>query len=108
MDPLSAIGLASNVVQFVDFASRLISTGTEVYESVSGVTDRTLELERIYKNLSSFSLKLQENGEDQPWGFTTWSGVSAHRPGDVEDQERGENKEKVEEQKRESIAAQKG
>ena len=85
MEPLSAIGLASNVLQFVEFAARLISTGTEVYESASGTTERTLELERIYKDLSNFGLKLQDGGAYKPWGFTAIP-ASGHNLEDIENQ----------------------
>ncbi|KAH8891592.1 hypothetical protein GQ53DRAFT_720225 [Thozetella sp. PMI_491] len=60
MDPFSAIGLASNVLAFVDFAGRLVMHGAEVYTSPSGVTERTAELERVYTDLGLFSLKLEE------------------------------------------------
>jgi hypothetical protein len=61
MDPLSAIGLVSGVLSFVGFASNLISTSTNVYRSVDGAAEQTFELQRVYRDLSSFSLKLKES-----------------------------------------------
>jgi len=38
LDPLSALSLASNVVQFIDFGSKLISEIQEIRQSASGST----------------------------------------------------------------------
>jgi hypothetical protein len=51
MDPLTAIGLASAVVQFVDFSTKLISGAHKLYESASGATSEHLELEGLASNL---------------------------------------------------------
>jgi hypothetical protein len=51
MDPLTAVGLASNVVQFVMFASDLISKGNEILHSVDGALVENLELEAITYSL---------------------------------------------------------
>lgn len=62
MEALSALGLAGNVVQFVDFVSQLISTGSEIAGSVQGTTERTLEFEKVYDSLNSFSSRLHVTG----------------------------------------------
>jgi hypothetical protein len=36
MDPLTALGLAANIVAFIDFSAKLIKTATEIYESGKG------------------------------------------------------------------------
>lgn len=36
MDGLSAVSLASNILQFVDFASTLVGKGVEIYNSAEG------------------------------------------------------------------------
>lgn len=64
MDPLTALGLAGNVVQFVDFALDLISTGAEIADSARGATERTLELEKVYNTLKTFTSKLGPKGSD--------------------------------------------
>lgn len=62
MEALAALGLAGNVVQFVDFVSQLISTGSEIAGSVQGTTERTLELEKVYDSLNTFSSRLHVAG----------------------------------------------
>lgn len=51
MDPLTALGLASNIVQFVDFASKLISQSHEIYQSADGALEDNVALEHVAKNL---------------------------------------------------------
>lgn len=63
MDPLTAFGLASNVVSFVSFASELFKASREVYSSASGSTENVVLLESVYSNLSSLSIKLQSTCE---------------------------------------------
>ncbi|KAL2142950.1 hypothetical protein VTI28DRAFT_472 [Corynascus sepedonium] len=60
MEPLVALGVASNVLQFVDFAAKLVSTATETAGSVQGATQRTLELEKVYESLKVFSSRLHQ------------------------------------------------
>ncbi len=50
LDPFSALSLASNVVQFVDFASKLMSESRKIYKA--GFSTTTLELETVTKDLS--------------------------------------------------------
>ncbi|KAF2145650.1 uncharacterized protein K452DRAFT_211711, partial [Aplosporella prunicola CBS 121167] len=53
MDPLTAIGLASNVVQFITFASDLVSKGRVIYKSADGQLVETLELSEITEILQA-------------------------------------------------------
>lgn len=60
LDPLTAIGLASAIVQFVDFGSKLISETKELSHSVDGSSTQneerqavTEDLRELCKNLSS-------------------------------------------------------
>lgn len=62
MEGLAALGLAGNVIQFIQFASGLISTGSDVYNSASGASTRNIELEKIYKRLATFTSSLQSQG----------------------------------------------
>ena len=55
MDPLTALGLASNIVQFVDFTSKLISTTQKLYVSSSGAKDEHLELEILARNIQDLA-----------------------------------------------------
>lgn len=59
LDPFSALGLASNIVQFVDFSSKLISESYGLYKS-AGSSAETTELKTITSDLNQLSVKLQE------------------------------------------------
>lgn len=43
LDPLSALGLAASIVQFVDFASKLLSEGHDIYRFGSNQENVMLE-----------------------------------------------------------------
>ncbi|KAH0843180.1 hypothetical protein FOPE_07819 [Fonsecaea pedrosoi] len=58
LDPLSAIGLAANIVQFIDFSRRLISDAKEIYHSTNGVTAENVELQDVAESLSRLSSTL--------------------------------------------------
>lgn len=53
MDPLSAIGLASNIVQFIHFGCSLIRKSSEVHRSASGAEEEHVEIELIATTLSN-------------------------------------------------------
>lgn len=65
MDPLTALGLASNVVQFVSFASELISTSLEIHGSLSGCPDDVSTLDTVYGRLGDLSAGLQSCSESR-------------------------------------------
>ncbi len=65
MEALAALGLTGNVLQFIQFVSALLSTGSEVYSSASGASESTIELEKIYERLSAFTSSLQSQGTTQ-------------------------------------------
>ena len=44
LDPFTALGLAGNVVQFVDFGSKLVSEARDIYRSTSGNSTRNAQL----------------------------------------------------------------
>ncbi|KAI0451778.1 hypothetical protein F5B21DRAFT_486120 [Xylaria acuta] len=54
MEALAALGLASNIVQFLDFTWRLVSATGEIRNSASGATERVIELDKIFVRLSAF------------------------------------------------------
>lgn len=58
MDPMTAFGLAANVVSFVSFASDLIKASVELYQSSADATGEVLSLEKVYVDLSSLSSRL--------------------------------------------------
>lgn len=47
MDPLTALGLASNVVQFIDFGLKVISKARQLGESVDGTLKENSEIEDV-------------------------------------------------------------
>ena len=59
MDPLSALSLAGNVVQFVQFAFRLLNSTQKIYSSASGRSSNGQHLEEVYSRLSDFSITLK-------------------------------------------------
>lgn len=58
MDPLTALGLASNVVQFVDFSSKLLCGAYEVYSSASGAKAETADLGTVINDLQAVTRRL--------------------------------------------------
>lgn len=62
MEPLSAIALAGNVLQFIEFTSKLLSTSAEVYKSTTGTSNSNPTLEGICKQLSDLSCRLRADG----------------------------------------------
>lgn len=51
LDPLSALSLAGNVLQFVDFASKIVSEGHQIHKSTTGSLLVNDELENIATDL---------------------------------------------------------
>lgn len=58
MDPLTALGLASNVIQIISFISHLVSKSREIYKSADGELVEQLELQTIAKSLQDLSADL--------------------------------------------------
>jgi hypothetical protein len=58
MDPLTAISLASAIVQFVDFSSKLVSGARQIYGSASGATEADRSLEVITSEMRQCASKL--------------------------------------------------
>jgi hypothetical protein len=60
MDPLSALSLAGNIIQFVDFGARLFAEGQELYKSEAGKLKADEELELVINDLSALVRKIQK------------------------------------------------
>ena len=56
MDPFTAIGLASSIVQFVDFSAKLIAEGLELYHT--GTSASNVDLEEIATDIKQLNEKL--------------------------------------------------
>ena len=63
MDPLSAIGLAGAVVQFVSFSHEIVSLGKEIYKSPIGAIQESIEIGVILKDLSALHQSLHYSWE---------------------------------------------
>ncbi|KAF2114525.1 hypothetical protein BDV96DRAFT_522208 [Lophiotrema nucula] len=51
VDPFTALGVAGNIIQFLDFSCKLISKGKEIYTSGEGASAVSLEIEVIHEDL---------------------------------------------------------
>lgn len=60
MEAFAALGLAGNIVQFVDFSCKLFSNAQEIYSSASGSSDRVADAAFIVSNLNDLCKRLQE------------------------------------------------
>ncbi|KAI1364801.1 hypothetical protein F5Y08DRAFT_353284 [Xylaria arbuscula] len=72
MEALAALGLASNIFQFLDFTWRLTSAAGEIRNSASGATERIIEFDKIcaklsnlYSNLASPLQAVEDNDDAQ-------------------------------------------
>jgi hypothetical protein len=78
MDPCTALGLASNVVQFVHFASSLVHAVVEVQRSSAGCTDEVLSLDTLYGQLNDFHVELESNPSNASRNHEQHGSVSVH------------------------------
>jgi hypothetical protein len=47
MDPLTALSLAGNIIQFIDYSSKLVSKGRQIYRSADGALQENTEIEVV-------------------------------------------------------------
>jgi hypothetical protein len=59
LDPLSAIGLAGSIVQFISFAHEMVSLGKEIYKSPTGARQESAEIGAMLKDLSRLHQSLR-------------------------------------------------
>lgn len=57
MDPLTALGLAGNIVQFIDFSCKILSDSYEIYRA--GSTSEHEEINFIATDLSTLADRIQ-------------------------------------------------
>ena len=60
LDPLSALSVAASVVQFVDFASKIICKGKEVYTSIDGALQENMQNETVTVRLQEMTKRLKK------------------------------------------------
>jgi hypothetical protein len=58
MDPLTVIGLVSNIISFVDFGAKIFAGAREIQKSGSGTLEENRSLERVVRDVKGFSSKL--------------------------------------------------
>jgi flagellar motility protein MotE (MotC chaperone) len=63
MDPVTAIGLASSILSFIDFSWSLVSGAKELYESGRKRTKENADISNIIDDLDEYSLELTIGGE---------------------------------------------
>ena len=61
MDPLTAAGLASNIVQFVEFTTKILSGARRLYTSTSGAIEENQKLESLTENLRELAERTRYN-----------------------------------------------
>jgi len=66
LDPLSALGLASNIVQFVDFTAKLVSKGHKIYQSDNGTLIENDELEATTRKIIDLNNRVVDSFERSP------------------------------------------
>ena len=59
MDPISAVSLASNVVQLLDFSLKIVSKASDIYHSAQGTEIRNVDLGNVTENLISLNRRAQ-------------------------------------------------
>jgi hypothetical protein len=62
MDPLAALSIAGNIVQFVEYGSKLLSQSLELYRSSQGSLAADHELHLVTSDLRALVLKLRTDG----------------------------------------------
>ena len=68
MDPLTAIGLASNILSFIDFIAQVISGAIDIYGSPSDLTEENRSFEAIVTEMRHFASKVQPPDDAQLTG----------------------------------------
>ena len=66
LDPLTAIGLCGNIVQFVDFCSKVVSKAHRIYRSADGSLTENLDAETISRDLLYLTAKVEAGLRPSP------------------------------------------
>jgi hypothetical protein len=64
MDPFSDLGLASNIVQFLNFGGNLLCGSLELYRSVDGTSSTDQVSEAITNDLTALCAEIVRAGRD--------------------------------------------
>lgn len=66
MDPISGVGLAANVLQFVDFCAKLVSKGNAIFKSTSGTLEEHAQVETVSRRLQELARDLETSISSRP------------------------------------------
>ncbi|OAP65750.1 hypothetical protein AYL99_01722 [Fonsecaea erecta] len=66
MDPLSALGLAGNIINIVDYSTKVVSRAKQLYGSATGATAENTELETLTKGLKSLIDQTRNRPAENP------------------------------------------
>lgn len=65
MDPLTAIGLVSNILSFIDFSARLLEGAKEVHDSQNGVLEENRNRETVVREMQRMSTRMLVSGSSE-------------------------------------------
>lgn len=58
LDPLTSLSIAANVAQFIDFGTKLLVGGFEIYRSTHGATAENQQLSMVVEDLGNVTNSL--------------------------------------------------
>ena len=58
IEPLTAFGLATNIIQFLDLGGKIVQTGYRTYKSAKGASEDIIYLEQITEDLLQVASRL--------------------------------------------------
>lgn len=61
LDPLTCIGLAGNIVQFLDFSIKVVSEGYQIYNSTTGASEENDETEFVISDFERVTERLGQS-----------------------------------------------
>ena len=64
IDPLSALGVAGNVLQVIDFGFQLVADGNQIYHSSTGALEEDRAADELAKDLEGLTKRLAESQND--------------------------------------------
>jgi hypothetical protein len=64
MDPITALSVASAIVQFVDFAAKVVCKGNRIYHSGNGILQEHEDLNIVTSDLLVMKVKLEQLNQE--------------------------------------------
>jgi len=64
LDPMTALGLAGNAVQFVDFSIKLLGDAHEIHKSAQGSLQGNLDVEKVAEIIRTLQMKLRTQDDN--------------------------------------------